>query len=159
MRSIREHVERILNADRGSPDCSSDTIVAYFYASHPLLRTSIGFKNDFGVITNGDAEGFLLFGPYMKMAKGAYIAQVFGYISRLDPSGACRFSFDATFDNGSKTNAKSSYGFEDIGYFTMSLPFALGEDVRDLELRVYSFQGAKARIAALRIIKDHSTAK
>lgn len=74
-KGIKEEVDAIM---RGRRDARGDAGPGYYMrASHPRLKTSVGRKALSAIHTTGSA-GTLVYGPYMALRAGGYVARVFG---------------------------------------------------------------------------------
>lgn len=150
--AIKAEVKLALGADTAD-DPVEPPGLGHFNASHPRLHTAIGTKNDFGICTDGKADGFLLYGPYIDVAAGDYTVEIRGKILEIDVSSNRRFDCDIAFDRGRVVVSKSTFPIEDTGNFVIEHSFVLNEAVSGLEVRVIAFKGVKARIFALKFLQ------
>lgn len=47
-----------------------------FSASDPIIRSQVGVKNNDGLIVSTDAAGYLIYGPYVSLHAGNYVASI-----------------------------------------------------------------------------------
>lgn len=113
------------------------------------LFSQAGRREGAAMVSMGQ-EGFLLFGPYVQMPAGQYIARLEGYCE----SSAVGVWMDVVRDKGSQVLARQEASEGANAGWIAELPFELAEQVSDLEVRVWVTAGACVRIEALRIEPD-----
>ncbi len=127
----------------------------YLNAHHPRLVTSVGRKTVSGIRSNG-AEGGLMFGPYIHLDRGHYVARIFGEI-RLGPDQETHFASDVAIDRGHGILAKQLIGFTTSQRGKIAeMPFTLEQTTDSLEIRVTVPAGADISIHAVQIIEEAS---
>ena len=103
-------------------DASTPRQVGRFDAGARTLKSAAG------------EAGYLVFGPYMPLKKGAYEATV--RITSGEVTGGTTGTVDIVAGKGTKILARRDVGAE--GPQEVRLPFALDADATDLEIRVHA---------------------
>ena len=113
------------------------------------LRSIIGVFTDSGVHADGRA-GYLMHGPYVAIARGRYVVQVF-----LDTSGpkSGTVELDVASDSGQTVHAVRRIKL-DGDQSVLDLPFELTGAVPDLEIRIRSEVQTRVGLTGARLIGD-----
>ena len=109
------------------------------------LATSVGRRDGIAMCSTGQ-NGFLLYGPYLPLPAGRYVARVQGCAE--DAAGLW---MDVCADKGSRVLARFEWSDSSLSSDMAVLPFTLAEPAEDLEVRVWVTAAANVRIDALRI--------
>jgi hypothetical protein len=126
--------------------------VAYFYSSSVRLQTAVGAKTDFGILTDGTEAGVLLFGPYINLTAGQYVARLFGRVVNCDSKDLTYFFECAvTTENGKNHLLDTKLPVTKVGHFVADIAFEVVDFARNLEIKVVSQGGVKALIHTLKI--------
>lgn len=120
-----------------------------FLASDPIIRTQVGDKNNDGLIVSTDAAGYLVYGPYVSLLAGRYVASIlFSDVMNISGKGrveiACR--------GGSVILEKKEINFEDLRVNgKILLEFDNLKKESDVEVRLYCYKGTVAKVSAVEI--------
>lgn len=120
-----------------------------FLASDPMICTQIGIKNDDGLIASNGSVGYLVYGPYISLLTGRYVAAVvFSDIKCLAGKGrvevACR--------GGGVILETKEMDFEDFRVSgRIQIEFDNNRRESDVEIRLYCYKEAIAKVYAVEI--------
>ncbi|PTQ90240.1 hypothetical protein C8R30_1378 [Nitrosomonas nitrosa] len=126
----------------------------YFPAADLRLLSQVGKREESSIISTG-REGFLLFGPYLRLPAGQYVARL---------EGSCELGTPGIWLDVSCDQAKRVLVRQDIienakpGLIAEQF-FELAEMVNDLEVRLWVTANALVHIEALRIEPSISNIK
>lgn len=101
-------------------------------------------------------EGFLLFGPYIQLLVGCYVACLQGYCK---PKIDSTIWIDIVCDKSSRILAQCDISENKESEWIVELPFELDETVNDLEVRLWITADVLVRFEALHIVPGDSTIK
>lgn len=135
----------VVGADTASP--SAD--IHSYWATHPRLHSQVGQKVGRRIWTLGKA-GFLLYGPYIGLAAGAYRAAVFGQVNLPDGLGGAWMDVVAQKGSLQLANTRLSTNVrqpELLGEIT----FTLNGYTEDVEVRVWVGADSDLQVAGIRI--------
>jgi hypothetical protein len=106
----------------------------FMRAGHPKMMTACGRKTAAGILSLGKPGG-LLFGPYIRLSAGRYIARIFG---RVTPGDALvNFVSDVAIDRGRTVLGRCDRAVTEYLKGVISeIPFDIQEDTESLEVRV-----------------------
>jgi glycosyltransferase involved in cell wall biosynthesis len=110
-----------------------ETLVARYWGSDDRLGSLTGKCEGTARVSTGQA-GYLVFGPYLPLKPGSYVAELRGGVG---PVGAARASADVSLDDGKRTLAEAWLGgAEPETGMLARLPFVLSKACNRLEVRV-----------------------
>ena len=124
----------------------------YLTADHPRWVTSVGRKTDTGIRSTGDAGG-LLFGPYIRMDRGRYVAKFYGEVRLAEGQESTGFHYDVSTKRGFLVPAQADCSFTETtkGLLTQ-LPFELDEDAQEFEIRIGVGPAVDMTIYAVQVV-------
>lgn len=119
--------------DRWVPQ-KDDTLVARYWGSDPRLFTAVGERTGTALWSTGQA-GHLLYGPYLSLPPGRYVATLTGKIGFAGVNGAVA---DVCIDGGKEIVAECALqgSWSDAEQTLAQLEFALNRPAQQLEVRV-----------------------
>jgi len=122
-----------------------------FFGSDPMIRTQIGVKSNDGSMVSDGSTGYLIYGPYINLPSGKYVvALLFSDAASLSGKGridvACRDGAAILFAQNVdlkdfRKSAKIQINFENAAKES------------DVEIRLYCYGKAVAKVAAVKIDK------
>jgi len=105
-------------------------------ARHPRIVTGAGRKTSYGIESAGVCGG-LLFGPYIRVPAGEYLARVYGRTRAPAIGTQLSFSADVATNQGATILASRDYRLEQpIEGLISEVEFTLAEESFDLEVRI-----------------------
>lgn len=123
-----------------------------FPASDPRIKTLIGKKMPNGTLVSTGMAGFLMYGPYIQLPAGHYVARI-----KIDvPAdgtlcGSCRY--EVAYGGGETIPAMTTVNLNqmDRQNLCIALNFTLIEEQDDLEIRIWCDQAAALVVIDLEI--------
>lgn len=117
-----------------------------FLVSDPVIHTQVGVKNNDGLLVSTGAAGYLVYGPYVSLRAGKYVALII--FSEATGKGrmkvACR--------GGDVILETKKINFEDfIVDGKISLYFNTSKKEFDVEIRLYCYNRTIAKVSAVEI--------
>jgi hypothetical protein len=105
-------------------------------------------------VSNGKS-GALMYGPYMRLSKGEYLFEI--DCELISANGASVGRADVCASQGKKIIAEApiNQAMFSENKLTLEIPFAVSEDLKDFELRVFVEEGAILKIAEVRGKKEN----
>lgn len=150
LRTVKRRVAEIMADERGLPEHEGPGI--YMRAHHPKLITSCGLKAISGIRSTGKA-GALLFGPYIRLDAGRYVARIIGEVRPRPEQHPLSFHSDVAINRGFAVLAaeEAHYNAPARGIISQ-MPFELTEDTDSLEVRVIVEEAMDMSIQAIQIV-------
>ena len=141
--SSAKFLEPVAAIARAEP--SSSAQVRRYWATHPKMDTEVGYCVGRSVHATGK-KGWLLFGPYVGLPKGRYVAMVFG--TALETGGLDGCWMDVTWNKGLDIAiAQPLYATKAASSCELGREaFELTAYASDVEVRVYVGSGISLRI-------------
>ena len=132
-----------------------DAVGLTMNANDKRLFTEIGTKQEAVIVLPGGISGTGLFGPYVDMPRGRYIARI-SFDRRYAIKGTA--TLDVCGSVGTKVVAKANINSKEIMENNMAaeLPFDIIDDVSQIEIRLFcpkEFTGAIS-VVEIRTLKD-----
>lgn len=103
-----------------------------------------------GRLVNNGKNGYLLYGPYTPVLAGTYAVEVKGKIEELPPGGKVRLGMDSGRGKATHGNIEVN-AVGDLPVFEATLP----DTIKDVEIRVSTFGGAKVSLESYQISKKN----
>lgn len=120
-----------------------------FLASESIIRSQVGVKNNDGLIVSTDADGCLLYGPYVNLFAGRYVASLL-FSDAKNLSGKGRM--EVACKGGAVILEAKEINFEDFRVNgQIVLEFNNPKKESDIEVRLYCYQGAVVKVSAVEI--------
>lgn len=129
----REMLDAIFGRRQSYKNWLPDGVPRYWGAD-PRLQTQLGKKVGKTISTSGEDEGFLIFGPYIKLEPGKYDLIIQCHVNNWG-SGA---RFDATINQGNKQLVEKMLDYNKIGERVESCCFEIEETINDFEVRIWT---------------------
>lgn len=124
----------------------------YMRAHHPRLVSACGRKTLSGISSTGNAGG-LMFGPYIRLDAGRYVARIYGQVNVPDGSDGASFATDIAIDKGFAVLSAQDRRLErSTKGLIVQNPFELAEDTDSLEVRVTVGAEIDMSIHAIQIV-------
>ncbi len=127
-----------------------------YWATHPRMESIVGYPVGRSVYATGE-EGLLLFGPYLGLPKGHYVATVYGAALKSEGLNDCWM--DVSWNRGDNLvvrraiYAATADAVGELGRVAFELP-AYAEDV---EVRVYVATGIAIRVDEITLKESHES--
>jgi SAM-dependent methyltransferase len=115
-----------------------------FPASGPEIRTQIGAVRGDALVLDGRAQGAAVFGPYIELPAGAYLARI-GFLGGRAPRGPA--VMDVAAEAGERRIAELSLS----DGRPAEIPFRLDTHARNVEVRLHVEQGFAGEIEYVEI--------
>ncbi len=109
------------------------------------IYTSVGLKVD-GVITSTAREGYLMFGPYVSLVEGNWVASI-----SLEMGGGSA-TVDVVAERGEHVLFKKDYTGK---IKNLRLPFVVESQLNDVEVRIRVDNMADMVVESIHIFRDH----
>lgn len=150
MAALKGRVAEVIGNEKIRSDSEGAGI--YMPAHHPKLATSCGLKTSKGISTTGKSGG-LMFGPYIRLDAGQYIARIYGEVRLSNTSSRTDFQTDVAVDLGTIVLAAQKCHFDrSKNGMIAETPFALPNDTGNLEVRVVVDPETDLSIHAIQIV-------
>jgi len=111
--------------------------------THPAVRSEIGRKTDAGLLIDGQRAGTGIYGPYVDLPAGRYIASVI-LAPNTERSGTAYI--DVTYGGGAMRLAERRIEEISASDESFSIPFVAAEAIRDVEIRLFCALDCKVTI-------------
>lgn len=118
----------------------------YTFARGEVL-TSVGKKTKAGSLASSGQEGYLAFGPYIKLERGRYRATFL--LERGKVSGVV--DIDVCYGNGENVVAKQPWNLRSLSANQLSIEFELTGPTPGVEVRLYCHEDAQLTVNRLRV--------
>lgn len=124
-------------------------LVASYIGSSPALKTQSGYRRGKQILSGG-GEGFLLYGPYINMPAGDYVAEIF---VTLGFGGLGDIVIDICAETGRSIFARKRVASADCldQDVIIRVAFSLGEAIDGVEVRIQADDRADIAIDKLEI--------
>jgi SAM-dependent methyltransferase len=117
-----------------------------FPASGPEIRTQIGALNGDALVLDGGAQGTAVYGPYIELPAGDYLARI-GFRDEKTPPGPA--VMDVAAEAGARRIAELSLSDRRPA----EILFRLDDYARNVEVRLHAEQGFNGEIAYVEIVR------
>jgi len=130
--------------------CRRETAALRFTVGRGELATQIGDVRDNAIVIDGASSGTALFGPYVTLPSGAYIARIH---FRSPVQRKAHAKMDVVAEIGTTPLAESALAsaLREDDHLVAILPFDSDRELRDVEVRLFSAAGFSAEIEAVEI--------
>jgi hypothetical protein len=146
--AVKQRVAEIMSGRSSDVD---EAPGVYMRADHPKLVTSCGRKTSAGITSTGK-EGGLMFGPYIRLDAGRYVARIIGKVGLGAQQPAASFHSDVAIDRGYVVLAAKDVRHDGpVNGVISELIFELDEDTDSLEVRVVVGSDVDMTIRAIQI--------
>lgn len=113
------------------------------------IRTQIGVKTDEGVLRSSGNRGFVMYGPYISLPAGRYVARIHLLPGkRMSGRGVC----DVCFRSGKVIVTSIDVNLSELYRPSIELLFELSERQGDVEIRVFCDDRSLLEITGLEIL-------
>ena len=120
-------------------------------ASNPIIHTNIGIKADDGTIVSTGMAGYLIYGPYIKILPGNYVASL-DLVGTGNLKGKGRV--EVTCKMGEVILANRDLDFVDfMKAERIQIDFVINKQENEVEVRLYCYDKSYVKISAIEIEK------
>ena len=146
----RKHVAKDLPWLSVWEACRRDVACLRLTVAAGQLATQIGVVRDNAIVVDGMSAGTALFGPYVTLPPGAYLARIH---FRPGMQHSIRATMDVAAEIGVTRLAESplASALPAHGHCVAVLPFHSDRELRDVEVRLFGAAGFSAEIEAVEI--------
>jgi hypothetical protein len=148
--AIRNHVARVLGSGRPALDGAAPG--TYLSATHPAVHTMCGSKQASAIISD-ERGGTLVFGPYIKLSAGRYVARIYG--EAAGGPGVRPIRSDVVSNFGTSTwSTQSVLHAKGVSGTLAEHRFELTDSVDGIELRLFVEERQNIVVHALHFLKQ-----